>query len=126
MAGDEPSVEEVPVESGEDTPESPTSSPRAVVPGPVVPPPTVPVVVGLVRGWSPFDLLRLVTALVHEIQAKVVEEERAREDAALATRLGAPWRSVVPVPTQRNNKGRGKGSVKGGETSGSGRGSHPY
>ena len=119
-------MDQVPVESEEETPESSAASPGPSVPGPVVPPPTVPVIVGLVRFWSPFDLLRLVTALVHEIQAKVVEEERAREDAALATRLGAPWRSVVPVPTQRGTKGRGKGLEKGGEAGGSGRGSHPY
>ena len=43
---------------------------------------------------------------MHEVQARVVEEERAREDAALATRLGAPWRRAGAVV---GGKGLGKG-----------------
>ncbi len=117
----EPIEEEVPVES-----EAESAVSSVAVPAPSAPPPTVPVVVNLVRNWSVFDLLRLVTALAHEIQAKVVEEERTRADAALAARLGAPWRRVVPVPSQSGGKGRGKGAEKGSEAGGAGRGSRPY
>ncbi len=119
MSGGEPTVEDVPVE------ESGSDSGATTPPRPSAPPPTVPVIVGLVRHWSIFDLLRLLSALAYEIQARVVEEERAREDAALATRLGAPWRSS---PGPSSGGGRGRGGPSGGRGAAGGTGSRysPY
>ena len=119
MSDEEPVEEEVPVE------ETDSGSRSASPPRPSVPPPTVPVIVGLVRHWSVFDLLRLLSALAYEVQARVVEEERAREDAALATRLGAPWRRPTG-PSKGGGRGRGGSGGDGGAAGGSGSRFSPY
>ena len=92
MSDGEPEVKEDDLADEEAEEEEPSSDTPSEDPLP-----TVGEILRQVRTWSVFDLLRLVTSLVHEVQARVVEEERAREDAALATRLGAPWRRAGAV-----------------------------
>ena len=101
MSDGEPEVRENDLADEEAEEEEPSSDTPSEDPLP-----TVGEILRQVRTWSVFDLLRLVTSLVHEVQARVVEEERAREDAALATRLGAPWRRAGALA---RGKGRGKG-----------------